>query len=413
MGESLQYVKRIILLECQIEGDSSLSLSKDVSELIFSKCSFEKPFRFSNFNGTKITLNDCKILDAMIFFKNDAIKVKIKQSSLKENNRIAFTENENLLVNIYGVNNVVSGRNEGIILLDYSSIEALTIGSSQLKVLKIASDSCVSKCLRCSNLHTDTLEFSGVSFLEDSTALFEENVFDKCEFNRIVNKTRYIQFNSVYIGTSLKWSKFDLANTYFNDFDIRICSASFDKVNFLGAHLNAIEWGEDLSKLEAPIATITQLKSMYDEQKFFHLADLFYSLEMNRRRNDPNLGFAKKIVSFVNWKASNYGMSYTRPIIILLISAFAASILDMTLQGNFNIVIDSKGDFLKTGDIILNILNRCSDFIIPFSYDAFSNGDNKLFQCNSLNGIFALLYIIWSSILIWHIIVSVKRINKR
>ena len=85
----------------------------------------------------------------------------------------------------------------------------------------------------------------------------------------------------------------------------------------------------------------------------------------------------------------------------------------MTLQGNFELMVDSNGNFFKVIDIILNILKRCSDFIIPFSHEAFSGDNGKLFRCDQLDGFFSLLYIIWSSIIIWHIIVAVKRINRR
>lgn len=413
LDDSFQYVNRIIFLECCFCGYSSFSLHKNVPEIIFSKCSFEESFKFSRFSKSIISLNDCEILNSMTFIGNDAIKVKIKHSSLKENNCLSFINNNDLAVNAYGVNNIVLDRKEGVIVFNSDKINSIDVGSSQLKVLKIASESCVFQHLKCKDLKAERLNLLNTSFLEDSTVLFEECFVDECFFNRIVNKTRFIQFNSLTVKSQLNWSKFDLRNTYFNDFNLSKCSVLFDKVNFIGAHLNSIEWNENFSKMETSIATITQIKSMYDDQKNFHLADCFYSLEMNQRRIDPNLEFPKKIVSYMNWKISNYGMSYIRPIFILFFSAFIVTVLDMTLQGNFELMVDSNGNFFKVIDIILNILNRCSDFIIPFSHEAFSGDNGKLFRCDQLDGFFSLLYIIWSSIIIWHIIVAVKRINRR
>jgi hypothetical protein len=158
------------------------------------------------------------------------------------------------------------------------------------------------------------------------------------------------------------------------------------------------------------IDVITQLKINYDHSGQYDLANKFYCLEMHLRKEYCTSIFHKAVYN-INSFISSFGQSYIKAVLVLLTSSLIAlSFYKGCFSGPLDAVKKILSNYEGTNYILEKIIpcvNEVVGFILPFAYS------EKFPFIRQGYEFICFLYIIWSSIVIWHIIISVKRINKR
>lgn len=317
------------------------------------------------------------------------------------------------------------------------------------------------------NINVNKLTFSKLYFPEESDLSVDNCKSNILRYENVSNISKNLKFRNSVIYSGLYFNNVDLSDIMFNNFDISECYCFFNKTNVVNAKLNSVFWEKkdgdtnvsmwqrikqelkpendfrnkfDLKNFSRIIETrdfiftkdsvddnrmihiekiipnsefidvITQLKINYDRSGQYDLANKFYCLEMYLRK-DYCTSFFQKVVYNVNGFISSFGQSYIKAILVLLTSSLIAlSFYKGFFSGPLNAVKKVLSNYEGTNYILEKIipcLNETIGFILPFAYS------EKFPFIRQGYEFICFLYIIWSSIVIWHIIISVKRINKR
>jgi hypothetical protein len=216
-----------------------------------------------------------------------------------------------------------------------------------------------------------------ISFIIEKTSFDDYVIFSNCEFgNKEDNKKDYI--------TKFKYTTF---NGFINFNDTKF----YNGLVLDGAHM-----AKDASFFNIYIAyenttreTFRIIKHSFDKVGNIIEANKFFSFEMKKYKNElkgKSGHHQEKFVFFTNEFFSNFGQSYIKPFVLLLLITFIYS-----LQ-NYNSICD----------ILLNYdINTFPNSILPYR----KLSDNMDFM--------QLIVMIIQLILIWHIIVAFKRHTKR
>ena len=322
--------------------------------------------------------------------------------------------------------------------------------------------------IKMGNTSTNKLTFSNLRFREEGSFIVDQCKSNVLRYENISDLSKNIKFKNSVILAGLYFNNVDLSDVMFNNFDISECHCFFNKTNIVNAKLNSVFWEKrldnkanvsiwqkikqelkpevnfknkfDLNKFSTVINAndvysandsvddnsivhfekiipdsefidiITQLKINYDHSGQYDLANKFYCLEMYLRREYCTSSF-NKVVYNINGFISSFGQSYIKAILVLL----ASSTIALTFyKGYFNTPLTALRKALSNYDgtnfileKIIPWLNDAVGFILPFMYS------EKFPFIRQGYEFICFLYIIWISIVIWHIIVSAKRINKR
>lgn len=318
------------------------------------------------------------------------------------------------------------------------------------------------------NINVNKLTFSKLYFPEESDLTVDNCKSNILRYENVSNVSKNLKFKNSAIYSGLYFNNVDLSDIMFNNFDVSECYCFFNKTNVVNAKLNSVIWEKrlgkedhvsmwqrikqelkpeaefrnkfDLKNFSTVIETrdfaftkdsvdcnrvihfekiipnsefidvITQLKINYDHSGQYDLANKFYCLEMHLRKECCASIFHKAVYN-INSFISSFGQSYIRAVLVLLTSSLIAlSFYKGCFSGPLNAIKKILSNYEGTNYILEKIIpcvNETVGFILPFAYS------EKFPFIRQGYEFICFLYIIWSSIVIWHIIISVKRINKR
>ena len=322
--------------------------------------------------------------------------------------------------------------------------------------------------VKIDNINVNKLTFSELYFPEESDLTVDNCKSNILRYENVSNVSKNLKFRNSVIRSGLYFNNVDLSDIMFNNFDISECYCFFNKTNVVNAKLNSVFWekktdgdanvsiwkrikrelkpeddfrnkfdiknfskiierkdifstkdSRDENHIVHPekiipnsefIDVITQLKINYDHSGQYDLANKFYCLEMHLRKECCTSIFHKAVYN-VNSFISSFGQSYIKAVLVLLTSSLIAlSFYKGCFSGPLNAVKKILSNYEGTNYILEKIIpcvNEAVGFILPFAYS------EKFPFIRQGYEFICFLYIIWSSIVIWHIIISVKRINKR
>ncbi|WP_122892831.1 hypothetical protein [Arcobacter peruensis] len=230
---------------------------------------------------------------------------------------------------------------------------------------------------------TDFVQFSIKKSIFDNFTSFEECKFGDekhLDDTELISKFKYATFlNKINFRTT----------TFKNGLDIKHANFS-EEPNFLNSEIESLHTSRE---------TFRSIKHSFDTTGNYLDANKYFSLEMKKYREelkDKEGNKSEKLIFWLNEKISNFGQNYIRPIIILIFSVFFYCFIIYITSIDF-------GDKIPSYIISLNnLLNSFAKSIIHFK-SLLTPGREFL----------SLAFSLWYSILIWQIIVSVKRHTRR
>lgn len=250
----------------------------------------------------------------------------------------------------------------------------------------------------CINVVMDGLfDASGSSF---GRAKFNRTKFlDVADFEGV----NFGKFNGEYLEsdghiTIFKYVTFMTASNFKNTYFFY--SLDFENVdlreqpNFLKSYVNSYNTNRETFRI---------IKNSFDSRGNTLEANRFFVLEMKAFKQElkEEGSYWDKIVYNMNDFLSEFGANYIRPIVILLVSIVLYTIIDYFHKDYF-----SSHDYFVSGSLepFWEFLNDLAKNFLPFS--------KFLAKKDGLEFI-SLLFYIWFAVLIWQIIVSIKRHTQR
>ncbi|HFU75971.1 MAG TPA: hypothetical protein ENK66_06970 [Arcobacter sp.] len=126
-------------------------------------------------------------------------------------------------------------------------------------------------------------------------------------------------------------------------------------------------------------------------------ANKYFAYEMNKERENKDNSLDKKILLNLNYWISNFGQSWLRPMLLIIIFAFIHTLLFKAIDSNTFQFIDSS--LIKS---VINFLNDVVKNMIPLKK---SLAEGKEF--------ISLMFLIVYSVLIYNLVIALKRTTKR
>jgi len=150
--------------------------------------------------------------------------------------------------------------------------------------------------------------------------------------------------------------------------------------------------------------TFRIIKHSFDKVGNTTEANKFFAYEMEKE--GKNIKYSedlnKKIMLNLNHWVSNFGQSWLKPLVWIFIFAIIHSLLNYAIDNNTFKLVDSKSSIYDFLQFISNSANQIAKNILPFK-KALEEGKEFI----------SLLFLIINSVLIYNLIVAVKRITKR
>jgi len=401
-------IKEYRFEQCCFLENFTMSVDSSIkADFVFHDCSF-KAFRCeSNYVEDKeysgvISLSETKHQGELKFegsFKN---RVHIDSANVSESCSINFSGNiDKDRCDLY--NDIVIFRTNASIFLHRCDIWGLLIEDSEsIEKLEIKDVSIKNKLSIINIDKCSLLRISNLDFEEGSKVLFENLLLHRFVFTKISQDVKYMQFNSVWVEESFLCEKVEFKNTYFNDFNIESAKKFISKTSFIDAHLNDVNWG-DVSSVSANEATFRQLKFVNDSQGSHLIANQFYAMEMRKYQEEFEGNFSESLVLWLNKITSNFGQSYARPLILILVVGIIRSFTICGHENDWLYRICESLNPLFEG--VARPLNSIAPSLLPISRFLGEGSEGREF--------IDLLFFIVFSILIWHLVVALKRHTKR
>ena len=192
-------------------------------------------------------------------------------------------------------------------------------------------------------------------------------VFEKCEFLNKKAEFNYVNFKN---NTTFRDSKFP------KGLDLRNINAKVENLNFL--NINIKEEGTDRESFRIIKSSFDKVGNHIEANKFFALEMKAYKKELRFMKNP-----FKFIMFCLNNGISNFGQNYIRPLVLIILTAIIYYFI-------------SKFIFLP------KFLNDFAKAILPIA--KFLPTDNEF-----IGLIFYIIFIV----LIYHLVLSIRRFTKR
>lgn len=370
--------------ECIFENTFYISKYKEEENskhYIFYSCIFNKEvrnIREENLVMDVLLFNDCLFKGNLIFKNIIFNKNFIRNSKKTEDNKENFvlqgvridkcTFNEKFKLNQYNIDNLS--------ILNSYFLSELEIMSSTVQ--KIYFNTC------------------------NMDKIFDANmsVFNKFNFYKVKFK-EFASFEQVKFGRTDKKCEIRFLNNTFEDFSNFRGAKFFSGLNFSTVNLkqdpNFLDtqfYGKDTDR-----ETFRIIKNSFEKTSNYIEANKFFIYEMKRYRRDLEWlkNPTKKFIVSANYCISRFGQSYFQPFILLISSMFL-----------YSYVIDKHKEIFKNKDYIISesfnslslCINKAAMNLPPFSI---------FLQKKQGIEFVSLLFYIWFAILVWQIIVAVKR----
>ncbi len=236
----------------------------------------------------------------------------------------------------------------------------------------------------------DMYETTYTSFSIEKS-IFEDFVgFEKCVFGKSDTEDDSFVVRFTYT-TFLSFVNFRSAN-FKSGLDIENINLK-EPPNFLNVEINNIYSNRETYRI---------IKNSFDTVGNKIEANKFFSYEMKayKRELKGTDQYQEKLILFFNENISDFGQSYIRPAILIIISAFIYYVLILGYENNilYRVCPDINVMLSK----ISTTLNDISKNILPFS---------RFLKCG-MEFVSLIFYIIFA-ILIWQTVVAVKRHTQR
>ncbi len=363
------------------------------TECFFHDCKFQNALLLYNFyileNESNVLFQKCEFNDGVVSF-GDGRKMTIDNSLFCDCsfNKLTFedtTFKQPIFKNSKGFtgeikefsmsNSIVEDR----FILNYHAVESLSLVDTifhekvELKKARNIVDCSISNCNFKGLVDCYTSNFDNLFIYK---SIFEEYVgFEYCRFGTSYEKCENCSTKFEYV-TFLNF--INMRNTNFIS-GLDFSSANLKEYpNFLGAKINPLNTNKETFRI---------IKHSFDKIGNTSEANRYFSCEMNKEMSETLFlrSPAKKTMLFLNRLLSNFGQWYFLPLMWLLI----------LIPFHEWVVSSHSFDNLDT-------LNHIVKNILPVKH--FLNKDMEFISL--------LFYIAYSG-LIYHFIISVKRITKR
>lgn len=229
--------------------------------------------------------------------------------------------------------------------------------------------------------------FTRVKFID--VADFEKVQFGSTEYIVIASYPTITKFKFVTFMTASNFKKTRFyCGLDFEDVDLR------EQPNFLKSIINSKDTNRETFRI---------IKNSFDSRGNRLEGNRFFVQEMKAFRRELKKEGSNwdKLVYNINDLISEFGANYIRPIVILLASIIIYTFIDCLHTYYF-----SNYDYFISSSLepIWSFLNKLAKNFLPFS---------KFLADKSGLEFISLLFYIWFAILIWQIVVAVKRLTQR
>jgi len=214
--------------------------------------------------------------------------------------------------------------------------------------------------------------------------------FEKCEFGS--NESSAEEEKSQFVYTTFKNIPNFRSTKFKSGLDI-------ETANFMGTpnFLNS-----EVSQKNTNRETFRIIKNSFDKVGNHIEANKFFVLEMKKRRAELEKTNDRQEMFIFKWndRLSGFGQSYLKPLVWLILAIVILWVLDVGKNQKWLYVFDEKNNTYISA--IVGQINNIAGYFLPF----------KKFLIPRMEIISLIFYIIFL-ILIWQIIVAVKRHTKR
>lgn len=359
--EILSNIKSVIYQECIFHKSVSSSGKVTLANSQFSNCHFKKELILEYITAENAIFNDSGRSD---------------NATIKELKILKCIFNERFILNHYTIDTVV--------FEDSEFQEKFEFTHNQVSSLEI------------NNCNFGSLAEFFLSKFEKFNiykVIFNDYTgFENCQFGY-----KYDAVNSAGIAT-FKYTTFlnfvNFRNTYFfSGLDIDHANIK-ESPNFLNT---------DIDQSNTNRETFRVVKNSLDKIGNHIDANKFFALEMKKYKEELSAQHDKKAEKFIFWCnefLSNFGQSYMKPMILLFITSI---ILFLVYLIPFNdVIFNISPKFYDAIYFIQKYINKFATTILPF---------NKILIKNM--EFVSLIFYLINSILIWQIIIAVKRHTRR
>lgn len=393
----LEKFKSIDFLGC-VFSTSELNLVSPT--LYFEECVFEKIFSISQYNEGKnnshYIFNACVFKESVRNTKEDNLVIEV---SLFNNcifkGDIYFNK---IIFNNDFIKEIQSGLSiERIYLKDCIFGKRVRFNYFKINYLEIFDTQFLSK-LEIKNSEIEVIDF----FNSNVTEVFDayQSIFRNCHFYKSIFKS-FAGFENVTFGRDNKKNKTKFIYTTFEDF------SNFRNTKFLSgldfANVNLKQppnfLNTEIYEKETNRETFRIIKNSFEKISNHIEANRFFIHEMNVYRGEVSFlkSPATKFVINANYYISGFGKSYIKPAILLVFSIIL-----------YTYIVDKHKEIFEKNDYIIS--ESFNDFSI-FINDAAINflPFTRFLEKRQGIELISLFFYIWFAILIWQIIVAIKK----
>ncbi len=344
-------VKEYNFTDCTFIDEFIFDSSEEIkTKFTFKKCTFKEQIEFNVENGklNNILAFDSTVHEKWIKFNGTFLaRIFIRNITFTDYPNIEFSspiDKKTLYEDI-------------VILNSKSHLEEISFTGIKINKLRIQDildidkitlfDTDISTKLTLADMEIlHNLKLYNVDFLENSKILFENLKMNSFNIEKISQDAKFIQFHHIDILENFISDRVEFKNTYFNDFNIAEASKKIEKTSFLDSHLNSVKWGK-IFQIQASQDIFRQLKFVNDNQGNHIEANLFYTMEMEKYKNDilDNKGWfsnwwQEKLIFLFGRKLSNFGQSWFLPFLWILISNLSLYVyIHLAKDVNINFLI--------------------------------------------------------------------------
>ncbi len=375
-------------------------------KISFSNCIFEELWYIRSIMFTKnsfpVLYNDCE-------FKGDTVfKEELKSSNIK-NNSIFRNCNfyKNLIVTHATIDsqlfsntrptkisslNIISSQFNDRFSLNNCTLDSVNITDSYFNSKFQFKNNTVNNILSIENTDFsklfDMYKTSAGIFEFKQSILDDFAGFEECKFGKDANKATIFQYVTFMSFTNFRGTIFS------SGLDLRNSNLK-ETPNFLGASICYKNTNRETYRI---------IKNSFDKIGNIIDANKYFSLEMKKHKDDLKKEpcSQEKIIFRVNACLSNFGQSYIRPLVGLFVSTLIYTILECLYEKNTLYKL-----FPKYNDCIEKVVNCINNFAYNFiPLQKFLGTNDDMAAIN-------LLFYTVTAVLLWQLIVAVKRHTKR
>lgn len=353
--------------ECEFKNKvivSGIETNNIFEDILFSGCKFKKLLRLENIVFKKEPFLEEKGIAANIFISN----LEISDCKFEE---------------IFKLNNTTLA---SFLIENTDLISGFQLTKTSFNIFKCINVT-IEGVFNASESHFSYAKFERVKFYD--VADFEKAKFGDADKMVIASYPVTATFKFVTFMTASNFKKVKFYyGLDFEDVDLR------EQPNFLKSKINPYNTNRETFRI---------IKNSFDSRGNTLEANRFFVQEMKAFKQELKEEGSSwdRLVYNLNDSISEFGANYIRPILILLVSIIIYTCVDYLHKEYF-----SSHNYFISGRLepFWNFLNSMAKNFLPFSRFLASKDGMEFIS---------LLFYIWFAVLIWQIIVAVKRHTQR